>query len=75
MSVPFQYYGSGSFMSADLKQVTHRVRTAAPHLFVAKKVVETFQDGNGNITQKEASYVRATAMSGAVRHAMAMERP
>lgn len=61
-------------MSVVLKQDTHRVRMKRPELFAPQKTPVSYQDGNGNITQKLIADTRATAMSGAVRHAMSVGR-
>jgi hypothetical protein len=74
MSVPFQYFGSGAHMSAELKRTIHRVRTERPDLFVKQKVVETSMDGEGKVTTTERWEPKAVAPSGARRHHMSLQR-
>ena len=65
----YRYWGSSSHMSADLKATTKRVRAARPKWFVPGKTTHTQMDGEGRVTTVETSEVKATAMSGARRHA------
>lgn len=45
MSVPNQYYGHGSQMSADMKAIIKRVRAKTPNRFLSYEVEETRKDG------------------------------
>lgn len=72
MSVPMQYHGHGSRMSAELKQMTKRVRAARPDLFVPFKRSETRMDGEGQVTTTVVTDVKAVPIKPSVRHAMSM---
>lgn len=68
------YYGHGSRMSADLKQVIKRVRKNRPEMFVPHVVREPQMDGNGKVTVIERKDVKAVAPRPAYRHALSISR-
>jgi hypothetical protein len=74
VSVPFQYWGSGSIMSVDLKRMIRDARAARPDLFVKQKVVETSMAGDGKVSTTERWEPKAVAPSAARRHHMSKER-
>lgn len=69
MASQYQYYGKKSCMSADLKQVMHRVRTNKPELFKQMKVSE--MNGEGKVTFIKVA--KASPISPSARHRLSLQ--
>lgn len=74
MSAPYQYWGRGSHMSADLKRTIHAVRSKSPHLFAQVTVRESSMDGEGRVVIAERKDVRAQPLSGERRHRLSFQK-
>ncbi len=74
MSSPYQYYGSSSHMTADLKRVIRRVRANCPRMFDPKKFVTTSMDKDGKVTSNERVEVMAKAPTPSYRQHISWQK-
>lgn len=74
MSVPNQYFGNPSHMSAILKRDIARVRTSRPEFYRARVVTQSKIDSDGKVTTTEVKDARAVAITPAYRHRLAWAR-
>lgn len=73
MSVPFEYFGHGSHMSAVLKRDMHHARTARSDLLKTVTVRESSMDGEGKVTVTERKVQRLVGITPRARHALSLQ--